>query len=194
MKLQKQTTQQNVAPNKKEENVMTNKNLMEIMNANGVKVNEETKHFEMTQNKFSKMYELPELENVNIVKSKKNENLWAVRENGKTIGVIEIVKKATKTKKENVSHETSEEPAKPEKTKKENVETGGHGHKVKGAGYIIIFKNKEDKKETTKTDLTSCAEIKEWLKTISKKQLEYLRIYDENKKECRKSAWIEREA
>lgn len=137
--------------------------------------NEETKHFEMTEAKLEKVFENEEvMDKFKIVRSKKNNNLVAFRsKDGKTTYAIVEIKKASKK---------AVEP------------TGGHGHKTKNDGYIIIFKNKGDKKETKKTDLTSCAEIKAWMKSISKKQIEYLRIYDSANNECRKSAWIEREA
>lgn len=170
--------------------------VVEILNNAGIKANVNTGKFEMSQNKFSKIYEMDELAEYNIVKSKKFDNVWAIRsrDNKKTFAVIEI-KKITKTKKAEKAEEKEnqgQETVKPEKAKakKETTVAGGKGHKVKGAGYIIVFKNKDDKKETVKNDLTSCAEIKAWLKTISKKQLEYLRIYDEQKNECRKSAWV----
>lgn len=66
-----------------------------------------------------------------------------------------------------------------------------HTSKGRGEGYVILLK-KAGKKEQKITNLSTCAEIKEWLKGNSRKDTEYLRIYDKEGKECRKSAWIEK--
>ena len=54
--------------------------------------------------------------------------------------------------------------------------------------------SKESKTEEPKSmdykKILENEEVKAFLKTVSKKQLEYLRIYDENKNEVRKSAWV----
>lgn len=62
-------------------------------------------------------------------------------------------------------------------------------HKPKGSGYIILYKAK-GKKEQKITNMSTCIEVKDWIKTISKKNTEYLKIYDSENRECRKSAWI----
>lgn len=77
------------------------------------------------------------------------------------------------------------------KTKEKTV-TGGNGHKSRNTGYVIMLKNMDEKKPETITNLTTCADIKQWIKTLNRKNVEYLRIYDTMKNECRKSAWIER--
>ncbi len=153
---------------------MTKANVIEVLTNNNAKVNEETKRYEMSRKSFDNLIENDFPDELKMVKSKKEENLYCVSSrDGKTrYALIEIVKK-TSTKKEK--------------------STGGNGHKVKGDSYIIKFKKFDDKNETIVDNMTTCAEVKNWLKTISKKQMEYLRIYDAQKNECRKSAWIERE-
>lgn len=78
------------------------------------------------------------------------------------------------------------------KPKTETTETESHGVKSKNNGYIVVYKSKTDKNEKTNKSLTTCSDIKSWLKTIEKKSMEYLRIYDTLKNPCRLSAWIER--
>ena len=75
---------------------------------------------------------------------------------------------------------------------KSKTPTGGNGHKSRNTGYIIIMKNMDDKKPTTINNINNCTEIKSWIKTLNRKNIEYLRIYDTMNNECRKSAWIER--
>ena len=156
---------------------MTKKNVVEMMVNNNARMNETTKHYEMSQNAFDALLEnLPD--GLKIVKSKNQENMYCIAsKDGKTrYVIIDIVKtkKTTKTKT----------------AKKVNDETGKAGHKAKGNHYIILLKKKDEKKETQITDIDNCADIKKFLKTVSKKQLEYLKIYDANKNEVRKSAWV----
>lgn len=66
-----------------------------------------------------------------------------------------------------------------------------HTAKGRGEGYVVLLK-KAGKKEQKITNMSTCAEIKEFLKGNSRKDTEYLRIYDKEGKECRKSAWIEK--
>lgn len=153
---------------------MTKKNVVEMMINNNARMNEETKHYEMSQNSFDALVEnLPD--ELKIVKSKNQENMYCVSsKDGKSRYVIVDIVKTKKTTK----------------TKKTSDEVGKAGHKAKGNHYIILLKKKDDKKETQITDIDNCADIKKFLKTVSKKQLEYLKIYDANKNEVRKSAWV----
>lgn len=180
---------------------MTNKTeLVKVLKENGATWNKDEKSYHMNELSFNKVME--NIEGVVAIKSKTEKNMYGLKINNmvvtKVITDVEEVKKTTKPKEtvkkdveevkkpvKKVSRETSET----KKVKKENVEVK-NGHKAKGSSYIILLKNKDDKKETKKTDLTTCAEVKAFLKTVSKKQLEYLRIYDENKNEVRKSAWV----
>lgn len=151
-------------------------------------INATTNHYEMSQNWFNKMIEnLPE--GYDWKKNNKVENMYAITKNGKRAFIIDIIAKAGKVKNDPAANIKT---AKKEKVKKENVsrETSNSGHKSRNTGYIVIYKNKNDKKETTNTEMTTCAEIKAFIKTLSKKQLEYLKIYDSDKNECRKSAWV----
>lgn len=93
--------------------------------------------------------------------------------------------------------ETAKKPTpKTEKPVKKASEGSGrvmppHTSKTKNDSYVILLK-KVGKKEQKITNITTCTEIKEWLKGNSRKDTEYLRIYDKEGKECRKSAWIEK--
>lgn len=93
--------------------------------------------------------------------------------------------------KSDIVIETKSRSRKPTE-KQETTETESHGVKSKNNGYIVVYKSKTDKNEKTNKSLTTCSEIKSWLKTIEKKSMEYLRIYDTLKNPCRLSAWIER--
>lgn len=154
-------------------------------------INSTTNHYEMSQNWFNKMIEkLPE--GYDWKQNPKNKSMYAITKNGKRIYTIDIVAKTGKVTNDPAKKVVKNETTKKAPAKKDNVsrETIPSGHKSKGGSYIVIFKNKNDKKETKNTDMTTCAEIKAFLKTLSKKQLEYLRIYDEANNECRKSAWV----
>lgn len=168
---------------------MTNKTeLVKVLKENGATWNKEEKSYHMNELSFNKVME--NIEGVVAIKSKTDKNMYGLKINNMVVTkvITDVVEANETTKKpvKKVSRETSET----KKVKKENVEVGKNGHKAKGSSYIILLKNKDDKKETKKTDLTTCAEVKAFLKTVSKKQLEYLRIYDENKNEVRKSAWV----
>ena len=168
---------------------MTNKTeLVKVLKENGATWNKEEKSYHMNELSFNKVME--NIEGGVAIKSKTDKNMYGLKINNMVVTkvITDVVEANETTKKpvKKVSRETSET----KKVKKENVEVGKNGHKAKGSSYIILLKNKDDKKETKKTDLTTCAEVKAFLKTVSKKQLEYLRIYDENKNEVRKSAWV----
>lgn len=148
---------------------MTKREVVNFMVENKARMNEETKHYEVSEKQFNNVVEnLPE--DLKIVKSKIKERMFSIAsKDGKTrFVIIDVIVK----------------------TKKENNNVGTHGHKAKGAGYIVLLKKKDEKKEEKITDMTTCSEIKAFLKTVSKKQLEYLKIYDANKNEVRKSAWV----
>lgn len=179
---------------------MTKTELVKVLKENGATWNKEEKSYHMNKLSFNKVME--NIEGVVAIKSK-TDNMYGLKINNMVVtkvitDVVEVnetIKQKSTVKKEveeikkpvkKVSRETSET----KKVKKDTVEVGKNGHKAKGSSYIILLKNKDDKKETKKTDLTTCAEVKAFLKTVSKKQLEYLRIYDENKNEVRKSAWV----
>lgn len=158
---------------------MTKANMKARLLATGATFVEESGRYVMSQKKFDKIIEwvseVGSEENVKVVLKKGTDNIYGLKsKDGKTVfAVVEIVNNTRKTK-ENVSRET----------------IGTHGHKAKGNNYIVLYKNKTDKEESVIDTMTTCAEIKAFLKTVSKKQLEYLKIYDANKNEVRKSAWV----
>ena len=122
------------------------------------------------------------------VNSKTGETGICHKDNGKTVldmklSIIET-KKATRR-----GRPAGTTNPKPTGTKKEKVTNSDVSHKSKGDGYIVLYKP-IGKKEQKITNMTTCAEIKSWLKGISRKQTEYLKIYDSANRECRKSAWI----
>lgn len=152
-------------------------------------INTTTNHYEMSQNWLTKMAEnLPE--GYELKKNSKVENMYAIMKNGKRAYIIDIIAKSGKVTNDPAKKvETKKAPVKKEAKANVSRETIS-GHKAKDSGYIVVYKNKEDKKETKNTAMSTCAEIKAFLKTLSKKNLEYLRIYDSANNECRKSAWV----
>ena len=105
-------------------------------------------------------------------------------------------KASSKAEKAPAKKETTKPATKQEKPVKKASGTSGrtmapHTSKGRTEGYVIHFKE-TGKKEQKITNISTCTEIKEWLKSISRKTTEYLRIYDNAGKECRKSAWIEK--
>lgn len=157
---------------------MNKTELVKVLKENAATWDKVTKSYQMTKKDLDHVMET--IEGVVFIKSKTDKNLYGLKINDMVVTKVTIVSR-TKEKTNNEEKKVA---------KKENVEIGTHGHKAKGSSYIILLKNKDDKKEMKKTDLTTCAEVKAFLKTVSKKQLEYLRIYDENKNEVRKSAWV----
>lgn len=122
----------------------------------------------------------------------------------------ETVKKTTtKAPAKKAPAKTAEKPAKAPATKgatkpttktekpvKKASATSGrvmppHTSKGRGTGYVVTIK-KVGEKEKKLTNMTTCAEIKEFLKANSRKEIEYLHIHDAEGKECRKSAWIDK--
>ena len=151
--------------------------VIELLTTNKGKMNEETKCYQMTQENFDYMLEnIPDT--LQIKKAKGSDNVYGIlsKTEKTAYAKIEIVKKVAKVKKE--------------KTKKENDNVGNAGHKAKGNHYIILLKKKDEKQEQKITNIDNCADIKKFLKTVSKRQLEYLKIYDANNNEVRKSAWV----
>lgn len=113
--------------------------------------------------------------------NKKDENLKALYDGAKKnrYAVIRIVAaKPAKVKK-----------AKAVKAAKNDTELGG----VKGKYrfYLVQYKNKGEE-AVELTNMNTCEQVKAFLKTVSKRKLEYLRIYSEGM-EVRKSAWVQKE-
>ena len=140
--------------------------------------------FEMTQEQFYKLD--AELGNGELgtlsyafCNNKKDANLKALYDGAKKnrYAVIRIV---------------AAKPAKVKKAKKvvkNDAEIGG----VKGKYrfYLVQYKNK-DEEAVELTNMNTCEQVKAFLKTVSKRKLEYLRIYSEGM-EVRKSAWVQKE-
>lgn len=85
---------------------------------------------------------------------------------------------------------TSHNKSSKKSSKSKKVPQTAGGTKGKFRFYTISLKNfKEEEKVIT--NFNSCKQIKEFLKSINKKNVEYLRIYCDSQ-EVRKSAWIER--
>ena len=122
----------------------------------------------------------------NDVKIEKTEtkNVYNIK-SGRNVLTINVKNNRNKTEK--TKTETKTETG----NKNKNV-SGGHGVKSKNAHYIIQLKMVNGKPETI-TNITNCTDVKLWLKTLNKKSIEYLRIYDMLNNPCRKSAWVERD-
>lgn len=151
-----------------------------IENCGGV-FNSEKKFYTISENGYKKFLEIAET-HIKKEESPKKKNYFKISNKNGTGTIYVFVETATK--------ETTKKKEKKETAKKENVR--GNGHKLRGDSYIVIYKNVGEKKETKKTDISTREELKNWLKTISRKNLEYLRIYDSFNNECRKSAWYEK--
>lgn len=146
-----------------------------ITTNNGVEM--ETGVYTMTKNDFDNvLWETSENKTTKI-ENGENKNTYIFK-SGKTVLTINVKNNRNKTEKTKTE------------TENKNV-SGGHGVKSKNAHYIINLKNVGEKPETI-TNITNCTDIKLWLKTLNRKNIEYLRIYDMLKNPCRQSAWIER--
>lgn len=77
-------------------------------------------------------------------------------------------------------------------TKPEKTISGGHGFKSKNSSYHIEYKYTDDKKILKNDEFTTRNDLVLWLKSLNKKTIEYLHIYDDLGNICRKSAWIDR--
>lgn len=72
-----------------------------------------------------------------------------------------------------------------------NNNTTIQSHKSRNDKYYIVYKTGKMKTEKTNVDLSTCAEIKTFIKTIRRDKIEKLHIFKSDKKTmCRKSAWI----
>lgn len=116
-----------------------------------------------------------------VIQNKNNPNLWMIKVDDSKI-IFETIKTG-KPRKPATTSTTNPKPA------KKTTSSVSANHKSKGDGYIILYKA-NGKKEQKITNMSTCAEVKEWLKTISRKNTEYLKIFDSANRECRKSAWI----
>lgn len=135
--------------------------------------------YEMTANEFCKIDaaigngDYPALK---ICKNKKDDTLLSIYDAaGKTrFVVIKIVEEKKRTKK----------------AKKESMADGS----TKGnyRFYLILMKEKGSNEVKKVENINTCADIKVFLKSINKKNLEFLKIYSDGR-EVRKSAWIRRE-
>ncbi len=111
--------------------------------------------------------------------SKKDESLKAIYDASKKTkyAVIRIV--AEKVKKTRTTKNKTE------------VQAEGISYKAKHDNYTIVIKE-IDQEEKTITDIDTCAAIKEFMKTIKKKNLEYLHIFKMGNVPTRMSAWVEK--
>lgn len=163
---------------------MTKKNFVAKMeNAKGVNFDEKNKMWKMSKTKFDDFMSRDEFSKVTTTFSKDG-NFVKLIENNVVLGVVGFT--ATRNKK----------TEKPENVKNENVSretlTGGKGFKPRNAKYVVKYKNIGEKSEKTNNDFATRNDLVAWLKTQSRKNLEYLRIYDEMGNVCRKSAWYEK--
>ena len=131
--------------------------------------------YEVENNKLQTLY--TELENnglgYSIAKNRKDNNLKGIYDEKKKMryAIIKIV----------------------ESKEKKVVKSIGYGDsKGKFQFYLIQLKMKNGEEKEV-TNINTCADIKVFLKSLNKKDVEYLKIYSMGR-EVRKSAWIERVA
>lgn len=145
--------------------------VLEVLVSMGAKVNAEGQ-YEMTKAQYENL--LDEIEanwdsdkcwQLTTCNNKKDETLKGVYDSSKKnrYAVIKIVA-AKKAKKS---------------TKKTKAVDGERTRKEKGNGYVVIYKMEGDKKEKVDNKMTTCAEIKAFIKDLHHKaeKLEMLQIY-----------------
>ena len=145
--------------------------VLEVLISMGAKVNAEGQ-YEMTKAQYENL--LDEIEanwdsdkcwQLTTCNNKKDETLKGVYDSSKKnrYAVIKIVA-AKKAKKS---------------TKKAKTVDGERTRKEKGNGYVVIYKMEGDKKEKVDNKMTTCAEIKAFIKDLHHKaeKLEMLQIY-----------------
>lgn len=145
--------------------------VLEVLISMGAKVNAEGQ-YEMTKAQYDNL--INEIEanwdsdkcwQLTTCNNKKDETLKGVYDSSKKnrYAVIKIVA-AKKAKKS---------------TKKAKAVDGERTRKEKGNGYVVIYKMEGDKKEKVDNKMTTCAEIKAFIKDLHHKaeKLEMLQIY-----------------
>lgn len=145
--------------------------VLEVLVSMGAKVNAEGQ-YEMTKAQYDNL--INEIEanwdsdkawQLTLCGNKKDETLKGVYDSSKKnrYAIIKIVanKKAKKS------------------TKKAKVVDGERTRKEKGNGYVVIYKMEGDKKEKIDNSMTTCTEIKAFIKDLHHKaeKLEMLQIY-----------------
>lgn len=157
-------------------------------NAKGVKFNEKTKCFEMSKSKYENIFTRDEFSGLKLQRNKQTGKIKIVGDCNTVYGYITITE--TKTAKETTK--TTKETTKTAKETKTEKSKGGNGFKLRGMGYVVKYKITGEKSEKTNNNFTTRNELVSWLKTLSKRNMDYLKIYDELGNECRKSAWYEK--
>lgn len=169
--------------------MITKTNFIKKMeNAKGIKFDEKTKCFTMTKTKYETFFNRDEFSGLKMQRNKNTGIYKIIGENNVVYGFLKITETAKKP-------ETKTETAKETTTTKETKKTenkGGNGHKLRGMGYVVKYKMCDEKTEKTNNEFTTRNDLVAWLKTLSKRNMDYLKIYDELGNECRKSAWYEK--
>lgn len=145
--------------------------VLEVLISLGAKVNEDGQ-YEMTKAQYDNLideieanWESSKVWQLVLCGNKKDETLKGVYDSSKKnrYAIIKIVA-AKKAKKS---------------TKKAKVVDGERTRKEKGNGYVVIYKMEGDKKEKIDNSMTTCTEIKTFIKDLHHKaeKLEMLQIY-----------------
>lgn len=72
-----------------------------------------------------------------------------------------------------------------------NNATTIQSHKSKNDTYYVVYKTGKMKTEKTNTTMSTCTEIKSFIKKIRADKIEKLNIYKSDKiTKCRLSAWV----
>lgn len=145
--------------------------VLEVLVSMGAKVNAEGQ-YEMTKAQYDNLmneieanWDSDKVWQLTLCNNKKDETLRGVYDSSKKnrYAVIKIVanKKAKKS------------------TKKTKTVNGERTRKEKGNGYVVIYKMEGDKKEKVDNSMTTCTEIKAFIKDLHHKaeKLEMLQIY-----------------
>lgn len=145
--------------------------VLEVLISLGAKVNADGQ-YEMTKAQYDNLideieanWESSKVWQLTLCGNKKDETLKGVYDSSKKnrYAIIKIVA-AKKAKKS---------------TKKAKVVDGERTRKEKGNGYVVIYKMEGDKKEKIDNSMTTCTEIKAFIKDLHHKaeKLEMLQIY-----------------
>lgn len=177
--------------------MITKTNFIKKMeNAKGIKFDEKTKCFTMTKTKYETFFNRDEFSGLKMQRNKNTGVYKIIGENNVVYGFLKITETAkkpeTKTKTAKETTKTTKETTKTAKETKTEKSKGGNGFKLRGMGYVVKYKITGEKSEKTNNDFTTRNDLVAWLKTFSKRNLDYLKIYDELGNECRRSAWYEK--
>lgn len=160
--------------------------VLEVLISLGAKVNADGQ-YEMTKAQYDNLideieanFDSSKVWQLTLCGNKKDETLKGVYDSSKKnrYAIIKIVANK-KPKKAQVKNPKVPKGSKASETKKAQPVDGERTRKEKGNGYVVIYKMEGDKKEKVDNKMTTCAEIKAFIKDLhhQAEKLEMLQIY-----------------